>query len=106
MWVEHQGKSYATEAIGHDRVTNVSVLRVLELPEEFAIITLDTNAAQPRLGAIAIGITCPLDFEPSPSTPHCKARPIAHVIALRRHVQRERRKNTQREDLLAGRWRV
>lgn len=67
VWVEHQGKSYATEAIGHDRVTNVSVLRVLELPEEFSIITLDTNVAQPRLGAIAIAITCPLDFEPSPS---------------------------------------
>ncbi|MDG1300981.1 MAG: S1C family serine protease [Opitutae bacterium] len=67
VWIEHQGKSYATEAIGHDRVTNVSVLRVLELPEEFTIITLDTNAAQPRMGAIAIGITCPLDFEPSPS---------------------------------------
>jgi S1-C subfamily serine protease len=67
VWIEHQGKSYATEAIGHDRVTNVSVLRVLELPEEFEIITLDTNAAQPQMGAIAIGITCPLDFEPSPS---------------------------------------
>ncbi len=67
VWVEHQGKSYAAEAIGHDRVTNVSVLRVLELPDEFAIITLDTNATQPLLGAIAIAISCPLDFEPSPA---------------------------------------
>jgi S1-C subfamily serine protease len=67
VWVEYQGKSYATEAVGHDRLTNVSVLRVLELPDDFSIVTLDSNVAQPRLGAIAIAITCPLDFEPSPS---------------------------------------
>lgn len=67
VWVEYKGKPYATEAIGHDRLTNVSVLRVLELPEDFSIISIDTNLEQPRLGAIAIAITCPLDFEPSPS---------------------------------------
>jgi S1-C subfamily serine protease len=67
VWVEYKGKSYATEPVGHDRLTNVSVLRVLELPDDFSIITLDSNMAQPRLGAIAIAITCPLDFEPSPS---------------------------------------
>jgi S1-C subfamily serine protease len=67
VWVEYKGKPYATEAIGHDRLTNVSVLRVLELPEDFSIITMDPNVTQPRLGAIAIAITCPLDFEPSPS---------------------------------------
>lgn len=67
VWVEYKGKPYATEAIGHDRLTNVSVLRVLELPDEFSIVTMDTNVPQPRLGAIAIAITCPLDFEPSPS---------------------------------------
>ena len=67
VWVEYKGKPYATEAIGHDRLTNVSVLRVLELPEDFSIISMDSNVTQPRLGAIAIAITCPLDFEPSPS---------------------------------------
>jgi S1-C subfamily serine protease len=67
VWVEYQGKSYATEPVGHDRLTNVSVLRVLELPDDFSIITMAPNVAQPRLGAIAIAISCPLDFEPSPS---------------------------------------
>jgi S1-C subfamily serine protease len=67
VWVEYQGKSYATEAVGHDRLTNVSVLRVLELPDDFAIVTLDSNLPEPRLGSIAIAISCPLDFEPSPS---------------------------------------
>ncbi len=67
VWVEYKGKPYATEAVGHDRLTNVSVLRVLELPEDFSMIAMDPNVTQPSLGAIAIAITCPLDFEPSPS---------------------------------------
>ena len=67
VWVEYQGKGYATEPIGHDRLTNISVLRVLTPPENFAIINLDTAVGHPPLGAIAVAITCPLDFDPSPS---------------------------------------
>lgn len=67
VWIEYQGKAYATEAIGHDRLTNISVLRVLTPPEEFSIINLDTNVGHPPLGAIAVSIACPLDFEPSPA---------------------------------------
>lgn len=67
VWIEHQGKAYATEPIGHDRLTNISVLRVLAPPEDFAIINLDTSVGHPRRGAIAVAITCPLDFDPSPS---------------------------------------
>jgi serine protease Do len=67
VWVEFQGKAYAAEAVGHDRLTNISVLRVLELPKEFSIISMDSNLERPRRGALAIAIACPLDFEPSPS---------------------------------------
>jgi len=67
VWIEYEGKAYATEAVGHDRLTNVSVLRVLTPPEDFEIINLDTSVGHPRLGAIAVAITSPLDFEPSPS---------------------------------------
>ncbi|MFU8847560.1 MAG: S1C family serine protease [Opitutales bacterium] len=67
VWIEYQGKAYATEAIGHDRLTNISVLRVLTPPDEFSIINLDTNVGHPPLGAIAVSIACPLDFEPSPA---------------------------------------
>lgn len=66
VWVEHEGKPYATEAIGHDRLTNVSVLRVLEPPEEFSIIKLDPTEPIPEIGSIAVAITCPLDFGPTP----------------------------------------
>jgi len=67
VWVEHQGKSYATESVGHDRLTNVSVLKVLQPPKDFSIIAIDTNAERPALGSIAVAIACPLDFDPSPS---------------------------------------
>jgi serine protease Do len=66
VWIEYEGKPYATEAVGHDRLTNVSVLRVLEPPEDFSIIKLDPAQPLPRVGSIAIAITSPLDFGPTP----------------------------------------
>lgn len=66
VWIEYAGKSYATESVGHDRLTNISVLRVLEPPEEFSIIKLDPSEPLPAIGSIAIAITCPLDFGPTP----------------------------------------
>lgn len=66
VWVEHEGQPYATEAVGHDRLTNISVLRVLEPPEEFSIINLDPAEPLPKVGSIAVAITCPLDFGPTP----------------------------------------
>lgn len=67
VWVEHQGKSYATEPVGHDRLTNISVLKVIQPPEKFEIIAIDTAVERPDLGAIAVAISCPLDFAPSPA---------------------------------------
>lgn len=67
VWVEYKNKSYATEAVGHDRVTNISVLKVIDPPADFSIISIDSNTPRPALGAIAFAIACPLDFEPSPS---------------------------------------
>lgn len=67
VWIEYEGKPYATESVGHDRLTNISVLRVLELPEAFDIVAIDTSAPLPELGSITMAITCPLDFDPSPA---------------------------------------
>ncbi|MGJ8653675.1 MAG: S1C family serine protease [Opitutaceae bacterium] len=67
VWVEHQGKSYATEPVGHDRLTNISVLKVIQPPANFSIIAIDTTVERPALGAIAVAISCPLDFDPSPA---------------------------------------
>ncbi|MGZ0707694.1 S1C family serine protease [Coraliomargarita sp. W4R53] len=66
VWIEYDGRPYATEAVGHDRLTNISVLRVLEPPEDFSIIKLDASEPLPKVGSIAVAITCPLDFGPTP----------------------------------------
>lgn len=65
-WIEYEGKPYAAEAVGHDRLTNVSILRLLDPPEGFSIIKLDPSEPLPAIGSIAVAITCPLDFGPSP----------------------------------------
>ncbi|MGC6423533.1 MAG: S1C family serine protease [Lentimonas sp.] len=67
VWVEFEGKSFAAEPIGHDRLTNISVLKVMSPPEDFTIISIDSSAERPAFGSIAIAIACPLDFDPSPS---------------------------------------
>ena len=67
VWVEHKGRSYVTESVGHDRLTNISVLKVVEPPAHFSIIPIDTSVERPAMGSIAVAIACPLDFDPSPS---------------------------------------
>ncbi len=67
VWIEYHGKAYATEPVGHDRLTNISVLRVLSPPEDFSIISLDGNVGHPPIGAVAVSIAMPLDFDPSPA---------------------------------------
>lgn len=67
VWIEFKGKAYATEAVGHDRLTNISVLKVIDRPDSFSIIPIDTSVEYPELGSIVISISSPLDFEPSPS---------------------------------------
>lgn len=67
IWIEYQGKSYMVEPVGHDRLTNISILKLVDPPAEFSIISVDTSLPRPKLGAIAVAISCPLDFEPSPA---------------------------------------
>ncbi len=67
VWIEFKGKLYATEAVGHDRLTNISILQVVKLPEEFAIIPVDASVRPPVLGSVTVAISCPLDLGPSPS---------------------------------------
>lgn len=67
VWIEYQGRPYTAKALGHDRLTNISVLQVTELPEDFSIIPIDTSVKTPELGSLLVAISCPLDFSPSPA---------------------------------------
>ena len=66
VWIEYKGEPFAAEPLGHDRSTNVSLLKVVEPPESFSIIKLDASQALPDVGSVAVAITTPLDFGPTP----------------------------------------
>ena len=65
--VEYQGISYPAESLGHDPVTNVSLLRLLKLPESFEVIRFDLAMEEPAIGTLVVSIAAPLDLAPSPS---------------------------------------
>lgn len=67
IWIEHRGLSYPAEAVGHDFYTNVALLQALALPEDFDFLRLPDEAGLPPVGSLALMISCPLEFEPSPS---------------------------------------
>jgi len=67
VWVEYQGRSYEVKPVGHDRLTNVSILQLVDPPAHFALILVDPNVSRPHMGGLAVAISCPLDFQPSPS---------------------------------------
>ena len=66
VWVEHCGIDYAAEVIGADPVTNLSLLRVLNLPEQFHFLHLSDNPGLPPIGSLVVRISTPLEFGPSP----------------------------------------
>lgn len=66
--VEFNESSYPAEAVGHDPITNVSLLRLLQLPKEFDVIRFDLASNKPPpIGSYVMAIACPLDLAPSPS---------------------------------------
>lgn len=66
VWIEYDEQSYAAEPLGHDRSTNISLLKVIEPPASFSIIKLDASQPLPAVGSVAVAITAPLDFGPTP----------------------------------------
>lgn len=66
VWIEYNGRAYAAEPFGHDRLTNISVLRVLEPPENFGFIPLDPGVQRPVVGSLIFTVAHSLDFDASP----------------------------------------
>lgn len=67
VWVELNGVPYAADHIGSDPETNISLLKLMVLPDEFAYFPVSANHEKPRPGSLVLAITSPLEFEPSPS---------------------------------------
>jgi serine protease Do len=67
VWVELQGVPYAADYLGSDPETNLSLLQVMVLPDRFSHIPIGASLSMPPIGSTVVAITCPLEFEPSPS---------------------------------------
>ena len=65
--VEYKGRVYPAEAIGHDSLTNVSLIRLLKTPENFGIVPLALEQPLLPLGTFVVSLSCPLDFSVSPN---------------------------------------
>lgn len=66
IWVDLNDISYAAELIGADFATNLALLRVVTLPDDFTHFHLPDSNALPEIGTMVLQISCPLEFEPSP----------------------------------------
>lgn len=67
IWVELNGVQYAADHLGSDPETNISLLKLMVLPEKFSHFQVTGNHDRPPVGSLVLAITCPLEFEPSPS---------------------------------------
>lgn len=67
LWAEHQDIPYMLEEVGHDPSTNVSLLKFITPPPEFTIIPLSNGGNSPAITSFVLGVTMPLEFDPSPS---------------------------------------
>ena len=65
--MEYKGRVYPAEAIGHDSLTNVSLIRLLKTPENFGIVPLALEQPLLPLGTFVVSLSCPLDFSVSPN---------------------------------------
>ena len=65
--VEYKGNHYPAEAIGHDPLTNISLLRLLEKPKTFGVVPVPQEHMDFPLGSFVVSLSCPLDFSVSPN---------------------------------------
>ena len=66
VWVEHNDIPYAAEIIGSDNVTNLSILRLINLPPNFNFLHLTDSVDLPEIGTMVLRISAPFEFDPTP----------------------------------------
>jgi len=67
IYVEYKGISYAVRFIGMDPDTNIALLQVINLPDDFGFIHLADSSGFPDPGTMVLRLSCPLDFDPTPT---------------------------------------
>lgn len=66
IWVEQQGVAYAAEMVGTYQASNLALLRLDTLPADFGYFHLVDSPELPEIGQMAVRLSMPLRFEPSP----------------------------------------
>ncbi|MGH8021359.1 MAG: S1C family serine protease [Opitutaceae bacterium] len=67
IWVEKDGLSYLAELIGSDPQTNIALIQLIKLPEDFGTLSLDDTRARAPVGTPVMRISSPLELDPSPA---------------------------------------
>ncbi len=62
-WVEKDGLSFLAEIVGTDPRTNIALLQLVKLPEEFGVIPIEPGGETPPPGSMVFGLSVPLDLE-------------------------------------------
>ena len=66
-WFKYEGINYSCELIGVEQSSKLALLKANNLPEDFVFFIPEPNQVLPEVGSMAVMISCPLDFEPSPA---------------------------------------
>ena len=66
-WIDYRGVNYAAELVGVEPSTNLALLKASTLPGDFSFFIPEANHQLPQIGSMVVVISCPLNFDPSPS---------------------------------------
>ncbi|MEX2381520.1 MAG: S1C family serine protease [Opitutales bacterium] len=67
VWIEYQGGVFAAELIGSDPETNLSLLELITVPDNFGYLSIPGSDENAAIGSMVMSISCPLEFAPSPT---------------------------------------
>ena len=65
-WFKFKGVDYSAELIGVEASNNLALLKANNLPEDFTYFIPEPNQSLPEVGSMAIMVSCPWTFDPSP----------------------------------------
>lgn len=65
--VERHGIRYVAEQVGFDPLTNLAILQLAALPENFEFLRFSEAAEPPPVGNLLVAITCELGMDPGPT---------------------------------------
>ena len=67
IWIEHDRVAYPAVVLGESRRNYVALLKAEILPQDLTFIRLDDSDEQPPIASMVMGISLPLEFDPTPS---------------------------------------